>query len=131
MAERAHGDSARVVLEPRVRSLRDEAKLLGPLALAYSHLGRHAQVIRAGERAASRLRIERDAVSGPFVLGYLARVHLMAGQPEQAIAIPERLSRLPAWVSPAELRADPLWDPLRGHPRFQRLAADGAGTPVT
>jgi len=131
VAERAHGDSARVVLEPRVRSLPDEAKLLGPLALAYSHLGRHAEAIRAGERAASRLPIERDAVSGPFVLGYLARVYLMAGQPEKAIAILERLSRLPTWVSPAELRSDPIWDPLRGHPRFQRLAADGPGAPVT
>jgi tetratricopeptide (TPR) repeat protein len=129
-AERAHGDSARVVLEPRVRSLPDDAKLLGPLALAYSHLGRHAEAIRAGERAASRLPIERDAVSGPFVLGYLARVYLMAGQADRAIAILERLSRLPTWVSPAELRADPIWDPLRGHPRFQRLA-NGAEAPVT
>ena len=74
---------------------------------------------------------ERGAVYGTFVLGYLARVYLMAGQAEQAIAILERLSRLPTWVSPAELRADPIWDPLRGHPRFQRLAADGAGAPVT
>jgi eukaryotic-like serine/threonine-protein kinase len=121
-AERAHADSARVVLEPRVRSLPDEAKLLGPLALAYSHLGRHAEAVRAGERAAANLPVERDAVSGPFVLGYLARVYLMADRPEQAIAILERLSRLPTWVSPAELRVDPIWDPLRGHPRFQRLA---------
>jgi serine/threonine-protein kinase len=55
------------------------------------------------------------------VLGYLARVCLMANRPEQAIAILERLSRLPTWVSPAELRVDPIWDPLRNNPRFQRL----------
>lgn len=97
------------------------AKLLGPLALAYSHLGRHAEAVRAGERAAANLPVERDAVSGPFVLGYLARVYLMANRPEQAIAILERLSRLPTWVSPAELRVDPIWDPLRNNPRFQRL----------
>ena len=121
-AERVHADSARVVLEPRVRSLPDEAKLLGPLALAYSHLGRHAEAVRAGERAAANLPVERDAVSGPFVLGYLARVYLMANQPEQAIEILERLSRLPTWVSPAELRVDPIWAPLRDNPRFQRLA---------
>jgi serine/threonine-protein kinase len=122
-AERAHGDSARALLEPRVRALPDEAKLLGPLALAYSHLRRHADAIRAGERAAARLPVERDAVSGPFVLGYLARVYAMAGRPEQAVAILERLSRLPTWVSPAELRADPIWQPLRGNPRFEQLAA--------
>lgn len=45
----------------------------------------------------------------------------MANRPEQAIAILERLSRLPTWVSPAELRVDPIWDPLRNNPRFQRL----------
>ena len=128
-AERAHADSARVVLEPRVRALPDEAKLLGPLALAYSHLRRHSDAIRAGERAAASLPVERDAVSGPFVLGYLARVYVMAGRPEQAIAILERLSRIPTWVSPAELRVDPIWEPLRGHPRFQRLT--GAEEPVS
>jgi hypothetical protein len=74
---------------------------------------------------------ERDAVSGPFVLRYLARVYRMAGQAEQAVAILERLSRVPTWVPPAELRVDPIWAPLRGHPQFQRLAAHGAGAPVT
>jgi eukaryotic-like serine/threonine-protein kinase len=122
-AERAHADSARGVLEPRVRALPDEAKLLGPLALAYSHLRRHADAIRVGERAVAQLPVERDAVSGPFVLGYLARVYAMAGRREQAIAILERLSRLPTWVSPAELRTDPIWGPLRGHPGFERLAS--------
>jgi serine/threonine-protein kinase len=122
-AERAHGDSARTALEPRVRRLPDEAKLLGPLALAYSHLRRHADAIRTGERAAARLPIERDEVTGPFVLGYLARVYAMAGRPDQAIAILERLIRLPGWVSPAALRVDPIWDSLRGHPRFEKLAA--------
>jgi tetratricopeptide (TPR) repeat protein len=122
-AERAHGDSARVLLERRVRSLPDEAKLLGPLALAYSHLRRHADAIRVGEQAARLLPPERDAVSGPFVLAYLARVYAVAGRQDQAIDLLERLSRLPTWITPAELRADPIWTPLRGNPRFQQLAA--------
>jgi serine/threonine-protein kinase len=125
-AERAHGDSARVLLERRARLLPDDAKLLGPLALAYSHLRRHADAIRAGERAADLLPAERDAVSGPFVLGYLARVYAVAGRQEQAIDILERLSRMPSWVSPEALRADPIWEPLRGNPRFRRLAGMGA-----
>ena len=60
------------------------------------------------------------------MLGNLARVYLMANRPEQAIAILERLSRLPTWVSPAELKVDPIWDPIRGHPRFRRLAEGAA-----
>jgi serine/threonine-protein kinase len=125
-AERGHADSARVALEPRVRRLPDEAKLLGPLALAYSHLRRHADAIRTGERAAARLPVERDEVTGPFVLGYLARIYAAAGRSDQAVALLGRLIRLPGWVSPAALRADPIWQPLRGHAGFERLAA-GAG----
>ena len=113
-------------IEPRVRRLPDEAKLLGPLALAYSHLRRHADAIRTGERAAARLPVERDEVTGPFVLGYLARIYAAAGRPDQAVALLERLIRLPGWVSPAALRADPIWQPLRGHAGFEKLVA-GAG----
>jgi eukaryotic-like serine/threonine-protein kinase len=128
-AERAHGDSARALLERRLRSLPDDAKMLASLALAYMHQGRHADAIRAGERAAKLLPVESDAVSGPFILAYLARVYASAGRYDQATAVIERLMKTASWITPAELRADPIWDSLRRFPRFQRLA--GIGIPVT
>ena len=67
VAERAHGDSARALIEQRLRPMPDDPKMLATLALAYMHLGRHADAIRAGERAAELLPVEDDAVSGPFV----------------------------------------------------------------
>ena len=128
-AERAHADSARVLLERRVRSLAVDAKMLATLALAYMHLSRHADAIRVGERAAALLPVESDAVSGPFVLAYLARVYTTAGRYDKATAVLGRLMATDSWVTPAELRADPIWDPLRRYPPFQRLA--GVGVPVT
>jgi serine/threonine protein kinase/TolB-like protein len=121
-AERAHGDSARVLLERRLAPHPDDAKLLAGVALAYSHMGRHRDAVRAGERSAELLPLSQDAVSGPFILAYLARVYIAAGAQDKAIDLLERLLAIPSWVSPAELRADPTWAALRSHPRFQRLA---------
>jgi TolB-like protein/Tfp pilus assembly protein PilF/tRNA A-37 threonylcarbamoyl transferase component Bud32 len=123
-AERAHGDSARALLEVRVRRLPDDAKLLATLGLAYMHLGRHADAIRAAERAAELLPVEEDAVSGPFVLAYLARVYTTAGRHDEATGVLERLMGMRSWITPAELRADRIWDPLRRHEGFRRLAGE-------
>ena len=122
--ERAQGDSARVLLERRLRPLPDDAKMLATLALAYMHLGRHADAIRTGERAAELLPVEDDAVSGPFILAYLARVYASAGRYDKATAVLERLLQTDSWFTPAELRADPIWEPLRGYPGFRRLVED-------
>jgi serine/threonine-protein kinase len=123
-AERASADSARLLLEPRRRARPDDEKMLAILALAYSRMGRHQEAIRLGERAAALLPVERDAVSGPFLLSNLAIIYMGAGQPDRAIAILERLLTVPGWITPAELRADPIWTPLRRHPRFQTISAE-------
>jgi eukaryotic-like serine/threonine-protein kinase len=122
-AQRAHGDSARMAIEARLRTRPDDAKLNAILGLAYAHAGRLADAIRAGERAATLLPVSRDALSGPFIQTDLARVYMAAGKQDQAIDILERMLTVPSWVSPAELRADPVWDPLRSHPRFRELLA--------
>ncbi|HEU4524017.1 MAG TPA: protein kinase, partial [Gemmatimonadales bacterium] len=123
-AERAHGDSARALIERRLQPLPDDAKMLATLALAYMHLGRHADAMRAGERAAELLPVKDDAVSGPFVTAYLARVYTAAGRYDRATAVLERLMETDSWVTPAELRADPIWDRLRGYPAFRKLVEE-------
>jgi len=120
-AQRAHGDSARLAIEARLRTRPDDAKLNAILGLAYAHAGRLTDAVRAVERAATLLPVSRDALSGPFIQTDLARVYVAAGKQDQAIDILERMLTVPSWVSPAELRADPVWDPLRSHPRFREL----------
>jgi tetratricopeptide (TPR) repeat protein len=123
-AERAHGDSARVIIQARTRRAPEDAKVLAALSLAYSHAGRHPEAVRTGERAAELLPVRRDAVSGPFILSYLARVYLSAGRRDDAVRVLTQLLGMPSWISRLALRADPLWDPLRSHPGFQRLVED-------
>jgi TolB-like protein/Tfp pilus assembly protein PilF len=120
--ERAHGDSARVIVEQRLHGGPHEPRMLTVLALAYAHMGRYADAIRAGERAVAGIPVSRDGVSGPFFQTNLALVYMYAGLPDRAIDTLEPLLHGPGWVTPAELRVDPIWEPLRGHPRFQRLA---------
>jgi len=98
--------------------------MLAILALAYSRLGRHDEAIRVAERAAERLPVAKDAVSGPFLQTNLAMVYMAAGRHDRAIAVLEPLLNIPTWITPAELRADPIWAPLRSHPRFRAMSAE-------
>jgi serine/threonine protein kinase/Flp pilus assembly protein TadD len=119
--ERAHGDSARVRFERTVRSQPADAKLLARLGLAYARAGRKADAIRTGLRAAEMLPPSLDANSGPMVATRLALIYVVVDEPERAITTLAPLLSMPSWISPAELRSDPIWAPLRQHPRFAEL----------
>ncbi len=47
---------------------------------------------------------------------------MMVGDTGLAVATLEPLLSVPSAISPAELRADTLWAPLRAHPRFRAIA---------
>jgi serine/threonine-protein kinase len=121
-AERAHADSALVLLERLTRARPDDAKLLARAGMAYARAGRKAEAIRLGRRAAELLPPDRDANSGPFVQARLAQIYVRVGEPGLALDTLEPLLALPGWITPAGLRSDPTWAPLRAHPRFAQLA---------
>ena len=78
--------------------------------------------------------IEKDAVGGSRPLEILARVAAQLGEPDRAIAALQKLLSIPydgalaqnVPLTPALLRLDPMFDPLRNDPRFQKLAASPA-----
>jgi TolB-like protein len=96
------------------------------LSLVHAVLGEKDAAIKEAERAITLLPSAKDAVDGPTYEENLAWVEVMVGDKNRAIPRLQRLLAIPYinCLTPALLRLDPKWDPLRGDPRFQKLCEE-------
>jgi serine/threonine-protein kinase len=120
--DRAYYDSARAVLEARLRAQPEEAVDRADLALAYAGLGRPQDAAREAARAAELLPVSRNSLEGAALLEQLAEIYARTADYDAAMEVLERALAVPNFISTAQLRADPLWDPIRDRPRFQLLS---------
>jgi non-specific serine/threonine protein kinase len=117
-------DSTRVLLERMVQTKQSFVHLpyiRSALGLIYAGLGFKQKAIREAEGAVELLPVSEDAVDGPEIVAVLAQVYTRVGEYDAAIDRIETLLSIPSMMAVHILQLDPVWDPLRDNPRFQRL----------
>ncbi len=123
-AARAAFINARMELEQMMRDQRDYAAALCALGVVDAALGNKEDAIREGQRAVELLPISKSPIEGAMLTQYLAVIYAWTGEKDRAIERLAEVAKLAgSHMSYGHLRLHPLWDPLRGDPRFEAIVA--------
>jgi len=125
-------EQARNTFEQLYRDQPDNVYLATGLSQAYAAMGEKDSALKEAERAMMLLSRAKDAVSGPGLEENLAFIQTIFGENSPAISTLTQLLHTlyqsplydPAPITPALLRLDPIWDPLRADPAFQKLCEE-------
>jgi len=117
---------AQQALEGLLDKPRAQAEAQSDLALVYAGLGQKDAALESGRRATEALPYSRDDMVGGYYLAQLAMVEAQVGEKQSALNHIEQLLAIPVGhvLSRASLRLDPVWDPLRNDPHFQKLSEE-------
>jgi tetratricopeptide (TPR) repeat protein len=125
---------AKTELESALTEQPESYLLIGQLALTEAYLDENASAITLADRGLSANPIEKDAMTGPWSLEVFARVTAAAGDHDRSIAALQKLLSIPYEgplathlpLTPALLKLDPMFDPLRDNSRFKALTESSA-----
>jgi TolB-like protein len=118
--------AARLEQEQVVQQQKDYGPPVCVLGLIDAALGNKAAALQEGRRAMELLPVEKDSITGQSVRAYFALIAAWAG--ERELALQQLATAVPTYgaaiaTSYGMLKLFPLWDPLRGDPRFEQIVA--------
>jgi tetratricopeptide (TPR) repeat protein len=123
---RAAFSKARAEQEKIVQAQPEYGPALCVLGLIDAALGRNEAALEEGRRAIKLLPVEKDSVNGSRMIQYFAITAAWTGEKDLALQQLEIGTRAPfasQLLSYGALKLFPVWDPLRGDPRFEKIVA--------
>ena len=130
MIAKAKGDSARAttafsaartILEQRLAVKPEDARTLAVLAQVDAGLGHKELAIQEAKHAVDLMPVSKDIYDGALVLEGLAQVYTWSNEPDRAIELLQKLVTMPGYTNYARLKLYPMWNPLRGDRRFEKI----------
>jgi len=128
---KATAEQARNTLEHLCRDQPDNHGFATRLSLAYAVMGEKDSALKLAEPAIAFFP-NNDRVTAPERDENVVFIQMIFGDTSGAISTLTRLLQTPyvSWfyrpmpITPALLRLDPIWGPLRGDPAFQKLCEE-------
>jgi TolB-like protein/Tfp pilus assembly protein PilF len=128
---KANAEQVRNTLGQLCKNQPDNADLAETLSMASAALGEKNSALNEIQRAIMLLPSAKDPVNGPTFEEGLALIQVTFGENSHAISTLTHLLQTPyisaiygVPITPALLRLDLLWDPLRTDPAFQKLCEE-------
>jgi TolB-like protein/phage shock protein PspC (stress-responsive transcriptional regulator) len=130
MVARAKGDlvaataafrECREILAQRLIVKPEHARTIAVLAQVDAGLGQKDLAIREAQHAIDLMPVSKDIYDGALVLEGLAQVYTWNGDPDRAIELVQKLLTMPGYTNYGRLKLHPLWSPLRGDARFEKI----------
>jgi TolB-like protein len=117
---RAFADDAIVILRSAQVTPRQEAFRLMNLAQAEAYSGRAVEAVRDATASVADATAH-DAYDAMVLQGELGRVLSAVGEREKALDLLRTMIAGPCFMTPGEIRYDPLWSRLKDDPRFEEI----------
>jgi hypothetical protein len=114
---------ARAQQEEEIRNHPDEVNLLSDIGLIDAGLGRKEEALNEGRRAMELAGNVKNSFTEAYVKLCFAIICAWTGERELALGQLEALTKGPGYHTYGNLRLNPMWDPLRGDPRFEKIVA--------
>jgi TolB-like protein/Tfp pilus assembly protein PilF len=130
MIAREKGDAAkataafrecREILAQRLVVKPEHARTIAVLAQVDANLGQKDLAVSEAQHAIDLMPTSKDIYDGALVLEGLAQVYTWTGDRDRAIETLQKLVAMPGYTNYGRLKLHPLWAPLRGDPRFEKI----------